>query len=338
MLSTSARLLRLASLLQSRRHWSGAALAETLEVDTRTVRRDVDRLRELGYPIEASAGIGGGYALGRGADLPPLVLDDDEAVALAMSLRVATASIGGIEDTALRLLTKLDQLLPARLQRRASALHAVTIALRMGEPLANADMLTGIATACRDRLTLEFAYCDHHGAASRRRVEPLRVASYGRRWYLIAWDLARGDWRTFRVDRIAGRPTAGAVFVARAQPADVAAHIERGIAYAAFAYRVTLRLRGSATTLASRIPTWCGILEPDGARHSLLRVGADSIEALIAQLAMVGHDAELIEGQEFVPQLESVLSRLGATLVAGVAGTRTTTARRSKPPSRARRR
>jgi predicted DNA-binding transcriptional regulator YafY len=339
MLSTSARLLRLASLLQSRRHWSGAALAETLDVDTRTVRRDVDRLRELGYPVEASAGIGGGYALGRGADLPPLVLDDDEAVALAMSLRVATASIGGIEDTALRLLAKLDQLLPARLRRRASALHAVTIALRMGEPLANADILTGIATACRDCLTLEFAYRDHHGEASRRRVEPLRVASYGRRWYLIAWDLSRGDWRTFRVDRIVARPITGAVFAARTQPADVAAHIERGIAYAPFAFRVTLRLRGSATTLASRIPTWCGILEPDGARHSLLRVGADSIETLVAQLAMVGQDAELIEGQEFVPQMEAVLSRLGATLASDVGGTQPkTTARRSKPPRRAQRR
>ncbi|HEX5693552.1 MAG TPA: HTH domain-containing protein, partial [Arenimonas sp.] len=150
MLSTSARLLRLASLLQSRRHWSGKALSEELGVDARTMRRDVDRLRELGYPVEASSGVGGGYALGRGADLPPLVLDDDEAVALALALRVASANVGGIEDTALRLLGKLDQLMPTRLRRRSKALHAVTLSLRSGPPLVSAELLQTLATACRD--------------------------------------------------------------------------------------------------------------------------------------------------------------------------------------------
>ncbi len=219
MLSTSARLLRLASLLQSRRHWPGAALAEELGVDARTVRRDVDRLRELGYPVEASSGVGGGYALGRGADLPPLVLDDDEAVALAIALRAASASVGGIEATSLRLMGKLDQLMPTRLRRRATALHAVTLSLRSGPPLVDAALLSSLATACRDCVALRFGYRNHAGETSQRRVQPQRLANYGRRWYLIAWDSERSDWRSFRVDRLQGAPTAGAALCrARCRP------------------------------------------------------------------------------------------------------------------------
>jgi predicted DNA-binding transcriptional regulator YafY len=314
MLSTSARLLRLAALLQSRRHWSGTELAESLEVDARTVRRDVERLRELGYPIDASAGIGGGYALGRGADLPPLVLDDEEAVALAISLRVATASIGGLEDTAVRLLAKLDHLLPARLKRRVSALHAMTLSLRIGEPLIDAALLSTLATSCRDCLALTFSYRDHHGESSRRQVQPLRLASYGRRWYLVGWDVSRADWRTFRVDRIKPKPTIGAAFSARSPPADVAAKIERGIAYAPFAFRITLRLDGPVSAHAGTIPTWCGLLESDGDQHSLLRVGADSIEALLAQVVMIGRDAEFVEGEEWLPALQALMQTAATTL------------------------
>lgn len=316
MLSTSARLLRLASLLQSRPHWPGPALAAELEVDPRTLRRDVDRLRELGYPVRASAGVGGGYALGRGAELPPLMLDDDEAVALAIALRVASASIGGLDDTVPRLLSKLDQLMPARLRRRASALHAVTLSLRVGEPLADAGRLTELATACRDRLLLRFGYRAHDGSASRREIEPLRIANYGRRWYLIGWDCLREDWRTFRVDRIDGRLSLGAPRAARTPPADVAARIELGIAYAPFAYKLTLRLEGTITELAPGIPSWVGILEADGRAHCLLRIGADSVEALLAQLAMVGRPARLIDGQGLQPQLDAVLQRLQASLIA----------------------
>lgn len=314
MLSTSARLLRLAALLQSRRHWSGADLAAALAVDARTVRRDVDRLRELGYPVEASAGIGGGYALGRGADLPPLVLDDEEAVALAMALRVATASIGGLEDTAVRLLAKLDHLLPARLKRRASALHAMTLTLRLGEPLADAALLSTLATSCRDCRSVTFSYLDHHGTASRRQVQPLRLASYGRRWYLVGWDVARADWRTFRVDRIKPKPAVGDAFPARTPPPDVAAKIERGIAYAPFAHRITLRLEGPVALHSRTIPTWCGLLESDGDRHSLLRIGADSLEALVAQVVMVGRPAEVVEGHALVPALEALLRTASGTL------------------------
>lgn len=310
MLSTSARLLRLATLLQSRRHWPGSALVAALDVDARTVRRDIDRLRELGYPVQASSGVGGGYALGRGAELPPLMLDDEEAVALAIALRAATASVGGIEATALRLLAKLDQLLPSRLRRRASALHSVTLSLHAGQPLVEAALLSALATACRDSLSLSYAYRDHAGVPSRRQVQPLRLVNYGRRWYLVAWDPSRNDWRTFRADRIEDVPEVGAPFVACTPPADVAARIERGIAYTPFAFRVTLRLAGDMQALAASIPTWCGILEPDDDRHCLLRVGAESPEALIAQVLMVGHPVQLVEGHEWVPQLSAALGRM----------------------------
>lgn len=319
MLSTSARLLRLASLLQSRRHWPGAALAEELGVDARTVRRDVDRLRELGYPVEASSGVGGGYALGRGADLPPLVLDDDEAVALAIALRAASASVGGIEATSLRMMGKLDQLMPTRLRRRATALHAVTLSLRSGPPLVDAALLSSLATACRDCVALRFGYRNHAGETSQRRVQPQRLANYGRRWYLIAWDSERSDWRSFRVDRLQGAPTAGAAFVPRPVPPDVAQRLERGIAYAPFACRVTLRLRGTVDELQAALPVWCGVLEPDTATHSLLRVGADSPESLLAQVLMIGQDAELVEGDDMAPALRAVLARMGALFGAAAA-------------------
>jgi predicted DNA-binding transcriptional regulator YafY len=319
MLSTSARLLRLASLLQSQRHWPGAALAGELGVDARTVRRDVDRLRELGYPVEASSGVGGGYGLGRGADLPPLVLDDEEAVTLAIALRAVSANIAGVESTALRLLAKLDQLMPTRLRRRATALHAVTLSLRTGPPLVDAAVLSGLATACRDSRRLRFRYRKHDGATGPREVEPLRLANYGRRWYLIAWDPARGDWRSFRIDRIEGAPKVGEPFVPRPPPPDVAAKLERGIAYAPFTCRVTLRLRGTVAELESQIPVWCGLLEPETDTHSLLRVGAESPEALLAQVLMIGREAELVEGHEQVPSLRGALERMESLFTASAA-------------------
>lgn len=311
MLSTSARLLRLASLLQSRRHWPGGALADALGVDTRTVRRDVDRLRELGYPVEASSGVGGGYALGRGTDLPPLVLDDEEAVTLAIALRAASASVGGIEATSLRLLGKLDQLMPTRLRQRATALHAVTLSLRSGLPLVDAGLLSDLATACRDACALRFSYRSHAGDTSQRHVQPMRLANYGRRWYLITWDTDRADWRSFRVDRMDKTRATGDTFAPRAMPADVAARLERGIAYAPFACRLTLRLQGSVEDLQALLPVWCGVLEPETTTHSLLRVGAESPESLLAQVLMIGQDAELVEDDAIVPELQRVLLRMG---------------------------
>ncbi|MEG3048721.1 MAG: WYL domain-containing protein, partial [Thermomonas sp.] len=236
-----------------------------------------------------------------------------EAVARAIALRAAGASVGGIEATSLRLLGKLDELMPTRLRRRATALHAVTMSLRGGmPPLVDAGMLSDIATACRDARVLRFGYRSHAGERSQRHVQPLRLANYGRRWYLIAWDIDRSDWRSFRVDRIDKVRVTGATFVPRAVPADVATRLERGIAYEPFACRITLRLQGNVDALQAILPVWCGVLEPETDTHSLLRVAADSPESLLAQVLMIGQDVELVEDNAMSPELQQVLARMGA--------------------------
>jgi predicted DNA-binding transcriptional regulator YafY len=206
MANTSARMLRLLSLLQTHRYWPGPELAERLEISERTVRRDVDRLRELGYPVDASRGVAGGYQLQAGAAVPPLLLDDDEAVAIAVGLRTAAAGgVAGFEETSVRALAKVIQLLPPRLRRRIDALRAVTSPVVFGGgPTLDPAALTTIALACRGEERLRFDYTAREAETTARHVEPHRLVSVGRRWYLIAWDLERGDWRSFRVDRLSG--------------------------------------------------------------------------------------------------------------------------------------
>jgi predicted DNA-binding transcriptional regulator YafY len=194
------------SLLQVRREWSGDELGTRLDVDVRTIRRDVDRLRQLGYVIDASAGPGGGYRLSAGTATPPLLLDDDEAVAVAVALGAAAGSVASTDEVALRVLAKLDQLLPRRVRRRLSALPAVTVSLVSPRSAVSLNVLSAVAAACRDNLQLRFAYRDSRGAATARVVEPMRLVHTGRRWYLAAWDVDRGDWRTFRVDRVVTLP------------------------------------------------------------------------------------------------------------------------------------
>ena len=203
MLDTSARLLRLLSLFQAQRYWSGAELAERLEVTPRTLRRDVDRLRSLGYPVNSTTGTAGGYQLGAGATLPPLLLDDDEAVAVAVGLRTAASgTVTGMEEASVRALSKLQQLLPSRLRRRVSALNSFIVPMANRGPTVDAETLSVIAGACRDYEMLRFSYNSRDGASSSRQVEPHRLVHTGRRWYLAAWDLDRENWRTFRIDRI----------------------------------------------------------------------------------------------------------------------------------------
>ena len=215
MLETSARLLRLLSLLQTRRDWSGAELAGRLEITPRTVRRDIDRLRGLGYPVQATAGTAG-YRLGAGADLPPLLLDDDEAVAVAMGLRTAAGgSITGIEETSVRALAKVEQVLPSRLRHRVNALQSVTVPMANTGPTVDPSTLTAIAAACRDSLRLRFDYRTHDGTSSIRTTEPHRLVHAGRRWYLLGWDVDRQDWRTYRVDRLDPRTPTGPRFTPR---------------------------------------------------------------------------------------------------------------------------
>src|SRR5256885_4875469 len=206
MVGTSARLLRLLTLLQSRRSWTGGELCGRLEVTARTLRRDVDRLRSLGYPVHSNSGVAGGYQLGAGATLPPLLLDDDEAVAVALGLRTsATGAVSGIEEASVRALLKLEQVLPPRLRGRLAALHGFLLPLQRRGPTVDAARLSFLANACRDHDGVRFMYHDRTGAPSTRSVEPHRLVHTGYRWYLAAWDLTRNDWRTFRVDRVQGK-------------------------------------------------------------------------------------------------------------------------------------
>ncbi|MGI8798197.1 MAG: helix-turn-helix transcriptional regulator [Pseudonocardia sp.] len=236
MLETSARLLALLSLLQARRDWSGETLAQRLEVSARTVRRDVDRLRELGYPVHATKGPDGGYRLEAGSDLPPLLFDDEQAVAVAVALQTATTSVAGIEEAALRALATVRQVMPARLRQRIDALQFTTVERGGGRKRTRVDTegLLAIGTAVRAREVLRFDYAQPYasepdsGAAPRppRRVEPHHVVTWGGRWYLVAWDLERDDWRTFRVDRMTPRTPTGPRFTPRPLPApDVATYI-----------------------------------------------------------------------------------------------------------------
>jgi len=310
MLKTSARLLRLLWLLQSRRYWSGAELSERVEVDARTVRRDIDRLRELGYAVEASPGVGGGYQLKAGSSLPPVLLDDEEAVTVAVAVRAAASSVGKMEEAAVRLLAKLDQLLPLRVRRRASALHAVTISLARPESAPSIEVLTQIACACRDHLRLRLHYRDRAGNVTSRVVEPLRLVHTGRLWYLVAWDSQRKDWRTFRIDRVQRLASTGPQFTPRDFPGDISAYVSRSITQVPYRYRMRIRLRGSVTELAKRIPSWCGVLEALDEECCTLSTGADSIEALAAQVALTGADFDILEAPECFAELREVALRL----------------------------
>lgn len=310
MLPTSTRLLRLLSLLQSRRHWSGRDLSERLEIDQRTVRRDVDRLRELGYPVQAFSGHGGGYQLGAGSSMPPVLLSDDEAVAVAVALRAAAGSVAKMEETSIGLLAKLDQVLPARLRKRASALHSVTITLPGRDSAPAVDVLTRIAAACRDNLKLKLSYQDRAGKPTLRNLEPMRLAHTGRRWYLVAWDLDREDWRTFRVDRVQQVTGVGSPFVPRKFPGDIVAYVSQSIRYTAYTHRVRVKIKGTYDTLRKQVHPWCGKLEKLDDAHCALDMGADSLEMLVTLMVMTGMEFEMLDSHELKPDMVKVVERL----------------------------
>ncbi len=290
----SARLLRLLSLLQTPRDWTGVELAERLEVSTRTVRNDIERLRGLGYPVHGTRGSIGGYRLEAGANLPPLLLDDDEAIAVAVGLRTAAGgAIGGIEETSLRALSKLEQVMPSRLRRKVNALQTFTVLVPRDERETTVDpnVLTAIATACRDHDRMRFTYRDREQATTRRDVEPYRLVNWGRRWYLVAWDLERADWRTFRVDRLAIRMPLGQRFTPRPLPdEDIAAYVARGVATLTWRYRARIVVHAPADAIAERIGRYVGTIEPIDAGSCLVDAGADSLETLAVYLGMLGAD------------------------------------------------
>ncbi|MEU8675947.1 YafY family protein [Streptomyces sp. NPDC048560] len=318
MLETSARLLRLLSLLQAHRDWSGADLADRLGVTPRTVRRDVDKLRELGYPVHAHPGTGGGYRLGAGAELPPLLLDDEEAVAVAVGLRTAAGhGVEGIGETSVRALAKLEQVLPNRLRRRVSALGAFTVPMLRGPEASTVDpgVLTELAGACRDSERLRFDYRDHGGSVSRRTVEPHRLVCTERRWYLVGWDVDRSDWRTFRADRLTLTPPHGPRFEPRAAPAeDLAAYVSKGVSSAVHAVRAVIRLKVPLERAAACIPPSSGVLEAVDEHTSLLRTGAASLDVLVIHVMLMGFDFEVVEPAELTDAIRTARDRLSRAL------------------------
>jgi len=313
MLETSARLLRLLSLFQARRDWSGAELVDRLEVTSRTLRRDVDRLRHLGYPVHSSSGTSGGYQLGAGATLPPLLLDDEEAVAVAVGLRTAASGgVTGIEESSVRALAKLEQVMPSRLRRRINALHSFIVPVTNAGPTVDAAMLSLIAGACRDYDGLRFGYRGRNGAPSDRQVEPHRLVNSGRRWYLVAWDAGRKDWRTFRVDRIDKPALSGFRFAPRKLPAeDIAAYVTRGIAYEQYPHRARVVLHAPVERLVDFVPSTLGTLEAIDESRCLLHIGAYSVEMLAGYLGMFGVDFEVSEPPELVEQIGLMAARFG---------------------------
>jgi len=314
MLETSARLLRLLSLLQTRPDWSAAELAERLGVSARTIRRDVERLRDLGYPVHAARGVAG-YRLGAGTALPPLLLDDEEAVAVAVGLRTAAAGVSGIEEASLGALAKLEQLLPSRLRRRVNAVQASTLPVPGDRPGPRVDpaVLAVLAAACRDRERLRLAYRDHHGSLGRRAVEPYRLVSWGRRWYLVAWDVDRESWRILRVDRV--EPTTvtptGQRFTPQELPegGDLAAYVSRRVSAAGWRYHAGVRVHAPAEEVRRRIPAAAGVVEAVDEGTCLLRTGADTLETLAVYLGMLGVDFEVGEPPELVAHLRDLAGR-----------------------------
>jgi predicted DNA-binding transcriptional regulator YafY len=309
-MDTSERLLKLLSLLQARPDWTGPELAERLEVSGRTVRKDVERLRRLGYPVHASPGVGGGYRLGAGAALPPLLLDDEEAVAVAVGLRTAAGgAVAGIEETSLRALVKLEQVLPSRLRHRVNALHSAMAAVQSGGPTVDAEVLTAIAAAIRDRVRLRFDYRLHDGSAGVRDVEPHRMVSWGRRWYLVAFDADRRDWRTFRVDRLRPRTPTGPRFTPRRVPGgDVTAYVEKTVGQATWRYRARVLLHAPASSLAGRLPPAVE-LEPADDRTCIATAGADDPTTLALYLGLLDVDFDILDAPELAEALAELAAR-----------------------------
>nr|WP_250564346.1 YafY family protein [Sphaerisporangium fuscum] len=312
------RLFRLLSLLQTPREWPGSELAERLEVSPRTVRRDIERLRDLGYPVQATMGAAGGYRLAAGTAMPPLLLDDDEAVAIAVGLRTAAGHpVDGIEEASLRALTKLEQVLPSRLRHRVGTLGAATVPMLSGEE-ASVDprTLVVLAAAVANRERVRFAYRAADDAESRRQAEPYRLVAAGRRWYLLAYDNDRDDWRVFRADRISDARPTGVRVPARVPPEeDPAAFVRRKLHSSAPTYEVVATLRLPAGQAAARLGATAAGIQPVDEHSCRLRGHADTLEWLAARLLMLGCDFEVHEPPELVAYLREVGAR--ATRAAG---------------------
>lgn len=310
------RALLLLSLLQTHRFWSGEELTTRLGVSARTLRRDVDRLRTYGYPVDATPGTGGGYRLAAGAHLPPLLLDDDEAVAIAVGLRAAaSASIDGMEDTSVRALAKLEQVLPDHLRRRVRAVHAnIASQGNVGGPTVDPDALAVLALACRDHEQVRFDYRRRDGDEASRLVEPHQLVSMGRRWYLVAWDVRRNDWRTFRLDRLDRARLAGSRCAPRALPGgDAAAFVAESIRTMPLPYSALLDVGASADVVRDALRWSDAEVDPIGVGRSRVRIRSGSSDALLRVVTMLAGSCTVTvrEPAELAERVEQVVARLG---------------------------
>jgi predicted DNA-binding transcriptional regulator YafY len=312
MSDTPGRMLTLLALLQHRPSWTGAELAARLEVTDRTVRRDVERLRDLGYPVEAAPGVSGGYQLGRGGKLPPLLLGDEEAMAVAVGLRSAVdGNVTGLEEAAVSVLARLDQLLPQPLAARVRALHEATTQLD-GPPgeRVSSELLVGLGQACFRGERVRFGYADRRGQSSERLVEPYRLVRVGARWYLVARDVDRRDWRTFRVDRVARLEAVGTPFTVD-DPPDPVALVRRGLRVRVYPYEARLRIAATVDDVAQIIPSALAIIEA-GSSFTVVDVGSTSSERMVRYLAGLPLACEVLAPTELRVALCRHVQRIAA--------------------------
>jgi predicted DNA-binding transcriptional regulator YafY len=313
---TATRLLRLLPLFTVRRSWPAAELADRLGVTTRTVRRDIERLRDLGYPVSATPGLHGGYTFSPGSGdkdrgLPPLLLDDDSAVAVTIGLRTVAAD-PALAEAAARAAAAIEQVLPARLRRRVEALTAATVSLP-ATPISH-NVLAFLAQACTSAEHLRFTYRDSSGNESRRHVQPYRLVATGRRWYLVARDIGKGEWRTFRVDRIAEQAGTG-VRSSPADPPDAARFVTEGITSGPYRWRARVLLDAPAEVVADQVPATVAIVEAVDEQHCLLTTGSDSLAAIAMHLAELDIPFTPLEPPELRETCAALAARLYAALL-----------------------
>lgn len=306
-MDSAERLLKLLGLLEGRIDWTAEELARRLEVTTRTIRRDIARLRDLGYPVEAVAGPGGGYRLGSGGKLPPLLLDDEEALAVAIGLRVTTGTaVGGLEDASLSAMAKLEHVLPPKLRTRLEDISEATVSAQ-APPSARVDQaaLAAAAATARAKERLRFDYVDREGRRTERHTEPLRLVHTGRRWYLVAFDLGRDDWRTFRLDRVS-KPRPTGMRAKRRRAPDPVELVQRGIALESYALRASVVLEAPVERASRVVSAMIGTVEGIDEQRSRLVVGGDDTGWIVRYLISLPFDFEVESPNEVREELAAL--------------------------------
>ncbi|WP_439951776.1 helix-turn-helix transcriptional regulator [Nocardia harenae] len=309
---TTERVLTLLGLLQQRRVWTGDELADRLGVTPRTVRRDVERLRGIGYPVRAEHGIGGGYQLEPGRELPPLLFDDEEAIATAVALLAgAGAAVTGTGDAALRALSKLDRVLPVRLRSEVRALSAAVESFGGGRTPVGSEVLMTLARACRDEVEAGFGY-PSGDAVHRRRVEPYRLVASDRRWYLLAYDLDRAGWRSFRVDRMTEVAARTWRYRPRPDAPDAAAFVQRGVASGVYRHQARFLVHAPAATVRTQVSASAAMVVEIDAATCEIHSGADNLDVVLMHVTVLGHAFQVLEPPELAARAEELAARLRA--------------------------